>query len=515
VYFPLKLISRTLTANDVSHIRRLFKKGDEFGDISGLIRTFFEQKETLKESEQYVTAILNSLQSGILVIDAASHVIAYANPAAARMIGVPVEKIVGANCQQYVCPAEIGKCPITDLGKTVDNAERVLLSATGWRIPIIKTVNFITLKGRRYLIESFVDITDRKKAEEEIKNAYQMTRSILEKSPFGVYLVNDAGFIDYVNPAMLKISGDSYVQFKNVNVFDLPAYRQSGIAQKIDTALKGESFHAGNVEISSVSKKASVLNIFGMPFYERGETKALIFAEDVTELKKLEEIKNSLTHMIIHDLNNPLTALLGSLQLLQLDLGPSLTEDQKASLEIMVLASQDLRRITRDLLDINKMESGTIKLNPQPISLSGLAREVVEQMKVAANNSGKSLIMEEPPELPAVNADQEIIHRVIANLINNSLKFTPQKGSVTVKLFLAEQGKNVRVQIKDTGEGIQPDYLDKIFDKFFQVQTEKAQFGHGLGLTFCKMMVEAHGGRIWAESDGPGTGSTFTFSLPV
>jgi PAS domain S-box-containing protein len=121
----------------------------------------------LRENEEYLTTIMHSIQAGVLIIDAETHIITDVNPKALSLIGAKKEEVVGQVCHTFVCPAEQGKCPITDLNQTVDNAERILLDIHGRKIPIIKSVNSITLGSRRLLIESFVDISERKKMEEQ------------------------------------------------------------------------------------------------------------------------------------------------------------------------------------------------------------------------------------------------------------------------------------------------------------------------------------------------------------
>jgi PAS domain S-box-containing protein len=124
-------------------------------------------EEALRESEVRLKTVLDTIQAGIVVIDPERHVIGGVNAAAGRMVGAPREDILGSPCHKYICPAEEGECPITDLGKNLDNAEQVLLTANGKRVPILKTAVSVVLAGREHLLESFLDITERKQAEEE------------------------------------------------------------------------------------------------------------------------------------------------------------------------------------------------------------------------------------------------------------------------------------------------------------------------------------------------------------
>ena len=147
--------------------------------------------------------------------------------------------------------------------------------------------------------------------------------------------------------------------------------------------------------------------------------------------------------------------------------------------------------------------------------LADVAKQVIGQMKITAFKENKVLSLEISENMPLVSADKEIMKRVIANLVYNSLKFTPPKGSVLLKISYKPEDKNIYIQVKDTGHGIPKEYLEKVFDKFVQVETQNIRTGRGLGLTFCKLMVEAHGGKIRAESEGLDKGATFTIVLPI
>lgn len=235
--------------------------------------------------------------------------------------------------------------------------------------------------------------------------------------------------------------------------------------------------------------------------------------ESYEKLKQLESLKDSLTHMIIHDLNNPLTGITGNLQLLQMEIGKTLGDEQRNSLEAALLSGEDMKRMIENLLDINKMEEGKIKLRREDFKLDEAAREVVERMRPLALWENKSIFLEAGGQLPEISADKELVKRVIANLINNALKHIPQKGAIQVRAVFKSDERVFYLRVEDNGEGIPKEYLEKVFDKFAQVEDKMAKAGRGLGLTFCKLAVEAHGGKIWVESEF-GKGSVFTFTLP-
>ncbi|MEJ5311892.1 MAG: GAF domain-containing protein [Anaerolineae bacterium] len=209
---------------------------DAFAILAGHIATaldnarlFAQRKaaeEAIRESEERLRLILDSVLAGVVVIDPLSHTITDINQAAATLIGAPREEIIGAICHRYICPAEVGACPITDLGKAVDNSERVLLTSDGRNVPILKTVVTMVINGRPYLLESFVDITERKQAEEEIrKTAEQLREMDRLKSEFLANMSHELrtplnSIIGYIQLLLMDLEGEipeeSYEDMKSV-----------------------------------------------------------------------------------------------------------------------------------------------------------------------------------------------------------------------------------------------------------------------------------------------------------
>ncbi len=227
------------------------------------------------------------------------------------------------------------------------------------------------------------------------------------------------------------------------------------------------------------------------------------------KLKSLDKVKNDLTNMIVHDLRTPLTSLLAGLQSIQV------AEEDKEILDIALLGGNTLLGMINNLLDISKMEEGSMTLDKSEFLLSDLLVSGLAQVSWLAENKGVKLITEIPRSLGQVVADPDKLKRVIVNLVGNAVKFTPADGQVTVIATRDAISNEIIVGVRDTGEGIPKEAFERIFEKFEQVATRKAgkTMSTGLGLTFCKLVVEAHGGRIWVESE-LGIGSTFLFTLP-
>ncbi len=237
--------------------------------------------------------------------------------------------------------------------------------------------------------------------------------------------------------------------------------------------------------------------------------------ENFTRLQELESLRDSLVHMIIHDLRTPLTGLIGSIQLLEMGTAGELNELQQEVVGMSHISAQTLLDMINDLLNISKMESGTLSIVATEIHSHEIARRALNQVRSLATEKGIDLHDELSLDLPMLRADAELLCRVLVNLMGNAIKFTPYKGRVHLNIALDGSGHEVAFAITDTGAGIPCEAFDRIFDKFGQVEGKSgARTSTGLGLTFCKMAIEAHGGRIWVEST-LNQGSTFRFVLPA
>ncbi|MHB0939676.1 MAG: hybrid sensor histidine kinase/response regulator [Armatimonadota bacterium] len=234
--------------------------------------------------------------------------------------------------------------------------------------------------------------------------------------------------------------------------------------------------------------------------------------ESYEQLRALEQYKDDLTHMLVHDLRTPLTSILSGLMTME-GLG-ELNELQQEMLTMGIQGGQVLLDMINDLLDISKMEDGSLKLSREPLEPEGMAALALQQVRALAAGKELQLIADVEPGLPVIRADRDKLARTLVNLLGNACKFTPDGGTITFAIRALDNA--VRFSVSDTGEGIPAESFERIFDKFGQVETRKAGHKHstGLGLTFCKMIVELHGGRIWVESE-LGQGSTFFFTLPL
>jgi two-component system, sensor histidine kinase and response regulator len=237
------------------------------------------------------------------------------------------------------------------------------------------------------------------------------------------------------------------------------------------------------------------------------------------DLRRAESLRDSLSAMLVHDLRTPLTGIIGPLETLIADPAAPLSAIQKEMLNICRNSSYQLLGMVNDLLDVNKMEAGEIALERAELLPEEAAGEALALVQTLADQKDIRVERDIAPDLPRLNADRDLLRRILVNLLGNALKFTPRDGTVTLSLHREEQESgepSVVFTVRDTGEGIPRESFTRIFEKFGQVESRKEgrKMSTGLGLTFCKMAVEAHGGHIWVESE-LGQGSAFFVSLPA
>ncbi len=257
-----------------------------------------------------------------------------------------------------------------------------------------------------------------------------------------------------------------------------------------------------------------------------------IVARDITVRKQAEDqlrlaslaadaasrAKTDLLAGMSHELRTPLTAIIGYAEILFYEYFGAVNERQKQQLDIILQCSRHLLELINDILDISKIESGKTELELSSVNISTLVTHTLVLLKETAARRRIQVTTAVPPELSGltISADERRVKQVLFNLLSNALKFTPEGGSIVVSTFSMEGA--LAICVADTGIGIPHGELERIFDAFYQIKgrpsSSKAS-GSGLGLSLARQIVELHGGRIWAESEGEGKGSKLTFTLPL
>lgn len=231
--------------------------------------------------------------------------------------------------------------------------------------------------------------------------------------------------------------------------------------------------------------------------------------ESFQKLQSLELLRDNLTHMIVHDMRSPLQSIAGHLEMLELSLDASLGAEDKDSLREARSSAHELVEMVSALLDVSRMEAGQMPLCRETCDIAQMAKEAAQLIGGLLSQS--PVHMELPPACCEALCDRSVVRRIIANLLSNAAKYSGRE----IRLSVQQLSDAVKVAVADQGPGIPPEQHARIFEKFGQAEHGAARtaYSTGLGLTFCKMAVEQHGGQIGVES-APGHGSTFWFTLP-
>jgi len=237
--------------------------------------------------------------------------------------------------------------------------------------------------------------------------------------------------------------------------------------------------------------------------------------EQYDALRKVDKSKEEFLTMITHELKTPLVPIQGYVDILLTDAFGTLTDAQRQRLDIIKSNSRNLSKLMTDLLDVQKIELGQLRISKTRHNLADIIRTIVENIKPNVEKNNIQILTHLQPDLFCM-CDSLRIEQVINNLIHNAIDFCPKdSGKIFIKLYA--DGENARMIVKDNGIGISKSKLSQIFVKFYQIDTSvtREHGGSGLGLVVCKGIVEAHGGKIWAESEGEGKGAEIHMLLPL
>lgn len=293
---------------------------------------------------------------------------------------------------------------------------------------------------------------------------------------------------------------------ENENLREVPVIFITALTE---TADKLKAFSAGGVDY--ISKPFQIDEVLARVRAHITLRRAqLELKESYSKLRELEELRDNLFHMIVHDLRSPLTVIAGNLDLLQMFAEKKLSGQELATLNGANLGVQMAIGMTNDLLDVSKMEEGKMTLKMAPCNLIALAREVASGISVLDRT--RRVVVDQSPEI-TVACDATLIRRTLQNLLSNAIKHTPDGSEVRVSAV--ESGKLARVSVIDNGAGVPAAAREKIFEKFgaAAVRSDRKYHSVGLGLAFCKLAVQAHGGTIGVDQRAEG-GSVFWFELP-
>ncbi|HVD38708.1 MAG TPA: ATP-binding protein, partial [Solirubrobacterales bacterium] len=343
-----------------------------------------------------------------------------------------------------------------------------------------------------------------------------LEESILRNAGEGISRLDNEGLVTFANPAASRMTGYSVEDLEGRFLHGRASNTREDGSDYLDEVYPSadSTHHAQDVDVYWREDGTSFpVEFTSTPIINGSEVQGeVIVFKDITDRREAERAKNEFTAVVSHELRTPLTSIRGSLGLLESGVLGELPEKGQRMIEIAIENTDRLVRLINDILDLERINSGTIDMRHEPCNAADLVAQVVEEMQPVAGAGGLRLASSCLPI--TLNADADRIHQVLTNLISNAIKFSDSGETVAVSAELSEG--MVLFRVTDTGRGIPADMLESIFERFSQVDTSdsREKGGTGLGLSICNTIVEHHRGRIWVESE-LGEGSTFSFVLPA
>ena len=323
--------------------------------------------------------------------------------------------------------------------------------------------------------------------------------------------------LDKSADAIFVVGADKEIIFANPAAFSLMAYKQSGlIKERFEYDLApGQTIE---IKMAPPDKKIKTGELTTVEMEWEGEPAYLVTIHDITQLKEaetqlreLDKMKMEFLSNISHELRTPLQSISGFTELIMKGAVPE-KDTQQEFLQIIHQETLRLGSLINSLLDMSRLESGNFKVNRKPVNICETITGALKMLESLARQKSIRLVQAIPEDLPAMEADEERMRQVIINLVGNAIKFSNAETTITVTAETAED--MFFFHVSDQGTGITEENMKHLFERFYREEGKAVRGGTGLGLFISRQIIEAHGGKIWAESRA-GKGSTFSFSVPL
>ena len=522
-------------AYEENHSLRLtVQSSDEIGHLTGRINSMLDALENYRgrqaAHEQYLKELLDSINCGVMVIDAENRTVIDINRAGALLIDRPVEEIVGRRCHQFICPREENHCPVLDHGEAVDLSIRTVLRADSCEIPVMKSVTKVERDGRQYLIESFIDISLLTSAQKELKESEAKYRLFFEEDLTSNFISTPDGRIIDCNPASAQMLGyKSVAQTKEANMRDhyLSTEDRDALLEHLQREKRlirheWSLRHCSGEPIHCVGNLVGVFDDLGqltqIRAYIFDETKRVQLEKEILQAQKMEAI-GTMAGGIAHDFNNILAGIMGYTEIAMRLIKDAQDTRLHQYLQNIMTASDRARGLIRKMLTFSR-QAGT---DFRPIRLLPTVQDVIQLIRAAL--PATIAIEQRFDSRATIMADQIQIHQVVMNLCTNAGHAMKNNGGVlaialedvtlgtafTSRYSGMTPGEYVRLRVSDTGKGIPAHLLGRIFDPFFT--TKKKGEGTGLGLSMVHGIVNSMNGLITVVSE-PDKGTRFDIYLP-
>ncbi len=452
------------------------------------------------------------------------------NPAFSGLLGYTELELKGKNWGDFVFPddKEVALANVRKLTshQGVDFENRLMAKDGAvkrliWKAVPVDSGTGVLLVGRDITNEKVIQ-TELMVQNRRIAEAKARQEAVLASIGDGVVVVSDKGEVVFANEQALfllgmhseEILGKHLIRaIKVVDAVDKPILAESHPMQR--AFLRGQKISTADFYFSKPDGKKFPVAITSSPvFLQSVLIGGVLVFRDITHEKEVDRMKTEFISLASHQLRTPLSAMKWFSEILLSGDSGVLTEEQKAMVNNIYLSNERMIELVNGLLNISRMESGRIIIDPRPTNLAKLVNEVLLELTPKIEQKKHKVAVSVHSQLPEINIDQKLIRHVYMNLLTNAIKYTPEGGEIQV--IISRTGKGLMSQVSDNGYGIPAAQQAKVFQKFFRgdnvaiVETD----GTGLGLYLVKAILEASGGQIWFKSV-EGKGSTFWFSLPI
>jgi two-component system phosphate regulon sensor histidine kinase PhoR len=332
--------------------------------------------------------------------------------------------------------------------------------------------------------------------------------AVLDNMADGVLITDGMGRVGMINPAaarLLRVDSEEAIGRSFAEVT-----RHHGL---IESWQQGFDQRQEQMTAVEIDRKGTFVQMIVSPLDMADGQGYLVILQDLTRIRRLETVRRDFISNISHELRTPLASLKALVETLR----DGAMDDPPAAKRFLDHAEYEVDALTQmveELLELTRIESGMVPLRLSPTPVSDVVLPPVDRFRRQAERHDLSLIVDLPDDLPPVMSDASRAQQVVGNLVHNSIKFTPEGGTVTIRAKLGGDEPVVVISVQDTGTGIPASELPRIFERFYKADQSRSSGGIGLGLAIAKHLTQAHGGRIWAKSKG-GKGSTFYFTLPI
>ena len=509
----------------------------ETEELSGLIGELRKTETALRESEKRYRQLVQNASDLIYQTDA-NGFFTFVNAVALRITGYSEEEVIGKHCIELVHPEfkkEICQFYGTQAEKRIPNTYkeyRVLTNEPGtiW----VGQRTHLLLDGRNVVGYQSIarDITERKLAEEQLRASEERYRALAENSLTGICVQQD-GKVVYINQRGAQGLGYPVNELIGRPIWEFVAPEDRETAARLAAArIRGEPAPTHyQMRILTRSGEIRWAEVFASLIEHEGRKAILSHLMDITERRRAQEellkeknraetanvAKTRFLANMSHELRTPLNAIIGFSEILEDQTFGSLNEKQRRYVGHVVASGHHLLHLINNVLDLAKVESGKMDLRLAKVSLPDVLRNSLLMVEEKAHKQGLIVDLKIDESLMGnpVVADETKLRQIMANLLSNATKFTPDGGRITV--VARNRGEEVLISVSDTGIGLRVEDRARIFHAFEQLESSLDRYhdGTGLGLALTHRLVEIHGGKIWVESEGLGQGSTFTFSIPV